>query len=262
VAVGALTQGMLPAPWSSRGHWVDCSVIGDGVLSVYVEGIEDPFFDTAADCFGKDSWALHFGTSFAAPQVTAAAALLFALKPSLQADQVLNLLERSATDVNASNGCRQCPLQRDTFSGWGRLDVAKAIANLEGPLPTPDRLEPNDDAGGSSARLSAAVTSVEGTLDFWDDQIDVYRVYLRKGQLLRLRLEGPEDGNSNLLLWRPGTKRVGNLRTQHLRAAQAIGPGTTHRLGYRARAKGWYYIEVKLATRGFGPYRLSITRRR
>ncbi|CAA9247138.1 MAG: hypothetical protein AVDCRST_MAG41-1754, partial [uncultured Corynebacteriales bacterium] len=41
VAVGALTQSMLPAPWSSHGHWVDCSVIGDGVLSVYVEGQED-----------------------------------------------------------------------------------------------------------------------------------------------------------------------------------------------------------------------------
>jgi hypothetical protein len=69
IAVGALTQDGTPAPWSSHGPWVDCSVIGDGVLSVYVEGREDPFFDTAADCFGKDSWALHFGTSFAAPQV-------------------------------------------------------------------------------------------------------------------------------------------------------------------------------------------------
>jgi Subtilase family len=214
-----------------------------------------------SDC-GPDEFRHAAGTSFAAPQVTAAAALLFALRPALQPDQVLNLLERSATDVNASNGCRQCPLQRDSFSGWGRLDVARAIANLEGPVPAPDRLEPNDDAGANSARLSAAVASVEATVDFWDDQIDVYRVYLRKGQRLRLRLDGPEDANSNLLLWRPGTKRVGDLRTQHLRAAQAIGPGASHKLRYRVRAKGWYYIQVKLTTRGFGPYKLSITRSR
>ena len=214
-----------------------------------------------SDC-GPDEFRHAAGTSFAAPQVTAAAALLFALKPTLQADQVVNLLERSTTDVNASNGCRQCPLQRDTFSGWGRLDVAKAIANLEGPLPAADRLEPNDDAGARSSRLSARVTSVEATVDFWDDQIDVYRMYLRKGQRLRLVLEGPGGANSNLLLWKPGTKRVGDLRTQHLRAAQAIGPGARHRLGYRARAKGWHYVEVKLATRGFGAYRLSITRGR
>jgi hypothetical protein len=69
VAVGALTQQLEPAPWSSRGPWVDCSVLGDGVLTVYVEGTEDPFFDTEPDTFGPDSFALQFGTSFAAPQV-------------------------------------------------------------------------------------------------------------------------------------------------------------------------------------------------
>jgi subtilisin family serine protease len=212
-----------------------------------------------SDC-GPDEFRHAAGTSFAAPQVTAAAALLFALKPTLQPDQVINIIERSTTDVNASNGCKQCPLQRDTFSGWGRLDVAKAIAALDGVIPPPDRLEPNDDAGSSAARLSARVTSVKATIDFWDDQIDVYRIYLRKGQRVRLTLNGPEGTNSNLLLWRPGTKRVGDLRSQNRRAAQAIGPGATHRLAHRATVKGWYYVEAKLATRGFGPYELTIRR--
>jgi hypothetical protein len=72
VAVAALQQDMEPAPWSSYGDWVTCSVIGDGVLSVYVEGCEDPDFDPRyPDSFGPDSFALHFGTSFAAPQVAA-----------------------------------------------------------------------------------------------------------------------------------------------------------------------------------------------
>jgi subtilisin family serine protease len=213
-----------------------------------------------SDC-GPDEFRHAAGTSFAAPQVTAAAAVLFALRPTLQSDQVMNILERSTTDVNAANGCKQCPLQRDTFSGWGRLDVAKAIASLDGVLPAPDRLEPNDDAGTDAARLSARVTSVQATIDFWDDQIDVYRVYLKKGQRLRLGLEGPEGASSNLLLWRPGTKRVGDLHRQNLRAAQAIGPGPWHKLGYRAPSTGWYYVEVKLVTRGFGLYELSITRR-
>ena len=212
-----------------------------------------------SDC-GPDEFRHAAGTSFAAPQVTAAAALLFALKPALQPDQVINIIERSTTDVNASNGCKQCPLQRDTFSGWGRLDVAKAIAALDGVIPPPDRLEPNDDAGSSAARLSAKVTSVKATIDFWDDQIDVYRIYLRKGQRVRLTLNGPEGTNSNLLLWRPGTKRVGDLRSQNRRAAQAIGPGASHKLAHRATVKGWYYVEAKLATRGFGPYELTIRR--
>jgi subtilisin family serine protease len=213
-----------------------------------------------SDC-GSDEFRHAAGTSFAAPQVTAAAAVLLALKPTLQADQVVNILERSATDVNASDGCKQCPLLRDTFSGWGRLDVAKAVAALDGVIPPPDRYEPNDDAGSSAVRLAARVTTVKATIDFWDDQVDVYKLYLRKGQRLRLTLNGPEGATSNLLLWRPGTKRVEDLRTQHLRAAQSIGPGSSHRLAYRAKRAGWYYAEVKLPTRGFGPYELGISRR-
>jgi subtilisin family serine protease len=212
-----------------------------------------------SDC-GPDEFRHAAGTSFAAPQVTAAAAVLFALKPTLQSDQVVNILERSATDVNAATGCKSCPLQRDALSGWGRLDVSKAVAALDGVLPAPDRLEPNDDAGSQSVRLSRAVTSVKATIDFWDDQIDVYRIYLHKGERLRLTLDGPAGATSNLLLWKPGTKRVNDLRKQNLRVAQAIGPGASHKLGYRVPSKGWYYVEVKVATRGSGPYELTLNR--
>jgi subtilisin family serine protease len=214
-----------------------------------------------SDC-GPDEFRHAAGTSFAAPQVTAAAALLIALKPTLQADQVANILEHSATDVNASNGCKTCPLLRDSLSGWGRLDVSKAIASLDGVLPAPDRFEPNDDAGTLAPKLTAAVTSVKATIDFWDDNIDVYRVYLRKGQKLKVALNGPAGATSNLLLWKPGTKRVNDLREQSRRAAQAINPGSSHRLGYRVKTKGWYYVEVKLTTRGYGPYELGITHSR
>jgi hypothetical protein len=188
--------------------------------------------------------------------------VLLALKPSLQPDQVENVLERSATDVNAANGCRACPLQRDSLSGWGRLDVSKAVAALDGVLPAADRYEPNDDAGPQAVKLTAAVKTVKATVDFWDDNIDVYRIYLRQGQRLRLSLNGPAGATSNLLLWKPGTKRVNDLRRQNLRAAQSIGPGSSHRIGYRVPRKGWYYVEVKLATRGAGSYELAINRLR
>ena len=214
-----------------------------------------------SDC-GPDEFRHAAGTSFAAPQVTAAAAVLFALKPTLQADQVANILERSATDVNASNGCKSCPLLRDSLSGWGRLDVSKAVAALDGVVPAPDRYEPNDDAGSQAVKLTAAVKAVKATIDFWDDNIDVYRVYLRKGQRLKLALNGPAGATSNLLLWKPGTARVNDLRRQNLRAAQSISPGSSHRLGYRVLKKGWYYAEVKVTTRGSGPYELTISRSR
>jgi hypothetical protein len=73
-------------------------------------------------------------------------------------------------------------------------------------------------------------------------------------------LDGPAGATSNLLLWKPGTKRVNDIRSQNLRAAQSISPGSSHRLGYRVRKKGWYYVEVKVTTRGSGPYELTINR--
>jgi hypothetical protein len=54
---------------------------------------------------------------------------------------------------------------------------------------------------------------------------------------------------------------INDLHKQRLRAAQAIGGGASKRIVYRVPKSGWYYIEVKLETRGFGPYSLSIVRK-
>jgi hypothetical protein len=214
-----------------------------------------------SDC-GPDEFRHAAGTSFAAPQVTAAAALLFALKPTLQADQVENILERSTTDVNAANGCKSCPLQRDSLSGWGRLDVSKAIAALDGVVPSPDRYEPNDDAGSSAVKLTAAVKSVKATIDFWDDNIDVYRVHLNAHAKLFARLTG--KGTVKLALWAPGTQHVEGLDVDtKSRLTQGTNSGAQVRLSYRAGRAGVYYLEAKLVSRPRDPasYSLALARR-
>jgi hypothetical protein len=73
-AVAAVTQGLLPAEWSSRGAWVDVCCIGEGVRSTFVPGTESPSVDTEFEEFSRDAWALWSGTSFAAPQVAGAIA--------------------------------------------------------------------------------------------------------------------------------------------------------------------------------------------
>lgn len=74
VAVAGLTPRLAPAQWSSRGPWVNCSTVGEGLWSTYVAGTESPIVDPDPEVFEPDAWALWTGTSFAAPQVAGAVA--------------------------------------------------------------------------------------------------------------------------------------------------------------------------------------------
>jgi hypothetical protein len=61
------------AEWSSHGPWVDCSAVGEGIVSTFVKGKEDQQFgsDVYPEDGEGDSWAVWSGTSFAAPQIAA-----------------------------------------------------------------------------------------------------------------------------------------------------------------------------------------------
>ena len=76
VSVAALAPDLLPAAWSSRGFWVNCSTIGEGLSSTYVEGTESVLVDPDQHHFGPDAWAVWSGTSFAVPQIVGAIAQL------------------------------------------------------------------------------------------------------------------------------------------------------------------------------------------
>jgi hypothetical protein len=215
---------------------------------------------------GPDEYRLAEGTSFAAPQASAAAATLIGARPDLQADQVTAILERYAVDVNATNGCRTCPVGRDALTGWGRLDVTAALAALDGPLPPPDRYEPNDDAGGEAFALWGPRSRFDATFDFWDDQNDVYRVRVRKGQRLYAALQGPRGTDPILAVWKPSTRSVDDIRSVYLRAKVSDRSGPNDFIGYRSRRTGWYFLQVKLPTAGTCAaaanclYRLSVVK--
>jgi Subtilase family len=211
---------------------------------------------------GPEEYRVAEGTSFAAPQVSAAAATLLGTDPTLRAEQVIALLERTAVDANASNGCRACPLGRDAYTGSGRLDVTASLAALDGPVPARDSLEPNDNAGRAAYTLWGPKRRIEASLDFWDDQNDVYRLRLRKGQRVYASLIGPPGSDPALVLWRPGTTNVDDLGRQDLRARVSQRTGPNDFIGYRAPREGWYYLQVKLPTQGAGAYRLSVVKTR
>lgn len=92
VAVAALTAELTPAQWSSSGFWVDCSTVGEGVLSTFVAGQESVDLDPDPDTWGENAWAVWSGTSFAAPQVAAAVARIAAETPCLPREALRLLL--------------------------------------------------------------------------------------------------------------------------------------------------------------------------
>ncbi len=268
IGVSALApDGSVPAFSNRDQNFNDISAPGVGIVSTLprsLTALKPGCPDQGYSSCGPIGFRQGEGTSYAAAQVSAAAALLIAAKPTLTPDQVAWVLERSARDVNAGTGCSRCLLQRDQLSGWGELDVAAALRALAGPLPPPDRYEGNDDAGTKAFTLYGRAIEVTATLDFWDDQIDVYRVRLRLGQTVSVSLRGPTGTDAGLVLWRPGTHHVEGLspKLQSRRVTQSTVTGSNQHLLHRARQEGWYYVEVKLATAGGGEYRLRISKSR
>jgi subtilisin family serine protease len=261
LGVSALTHtGNVPDFSNRDAIYNDISAPGSGIFSTLpaaLTALRPTCVDQGFSDCGSEDYRNPEGTSFAAPQVTAAAAVLLALNPALTNSQVVALLEHSADDVNAANGCARCTLLRDPLSGWGRLNVAKAVAALSGPLPAPDAFETNDDAGTHAHTLWGATQSVQATLDYYDDPVDVYRVHIRKRETLHATLSAWAGANVQLELWRPATKKIDQPATvKKLRAAQA-----KRSLAFTAPVAGWYFVEVKIDSPGFGAYALKLAKR-
>jgi subtilisin family serine protease len=209
---------------------------------------------------GPASLSYAIGTSFAAPQVSAAAALLLGTDPALAPDQVIWLLERTARDMNASDGCPACPAGRDALTGWGRLDVAAALAALANgiKLPPPDLYEPNDNAGSQAYRLPAASAPITDSLDYWDDPIDVYALRLEAGQRLYARLTAAPSARIALELWGPGTTDLTAPGVQPV--ARSTTVGAQQRLAFVVPTAGTYDLSATLtrAQRDRAVYLLAV----
>jgi subtilisin family serine protease len=260
IGVGALTRSGNVPDFSDRDPtFVDISAPGVGIFSTFPKALTAAQPDCTAqgytDCALGD-YHKPEGTSFAAPQVSAAAAVLLGVDPALSSSQVTRILERHTDDVNASTGCDQCATGRDKYSGWGSLDVTKAVNFVDaGSLPPSDRLEPNDSIS-QARKLWGTHPALAATLDFWDDPVDVYRVHLAPGQRLQARVAAHwSQAQVHLTLWRPETT---SLHGRNGRVGATAHPGKTQRVAYRARQSGWYYVELRIVHHGAGRYVLKL----
>ncbi|MCA0757498.1 S8 family serine peptidase [Paenibacillus sp. N4] len=130
------------------------------------------------------------GTSMAAPQAAAAAALVWASHKSLKPYQIRELLRQTAKDIGAAGV--------DRSSGYGVLQVDQAVrASLK-----PDRFEPNGTSGTASG--FPLQTQLSAVLNGASDQ-DWYAIEVPYDGTLTIRYEGLV----------PSGKAVPPVRTTH-----------------------------------------------
>ena len=119
LSVGATTRAGRRASFSNTGSWISLAAPGEnvfGAISSYTKASIWPRYMLPGSSKGFYGYAS--GTSFAAPQVAGAAALVWAANPALTREQVSWILKRTASGDG-----------RWTKSvGYGVLDVGRAVA--------------------------------------------------------------------------------------------------------------------------------------
>jgi Subtilase family len=170
------------------------------------------------------------GTSFSAPLVSAAAAWAWTARASEIGDvtQLFELVRLSSRDIGEDGW--------DAESGFGVLDLPSLLTDS---IPDADRSEPNDDidqvvANGLFAQATPPLLArgkkrgtVRATLDWTEDPVDVYRVWVPGRRSVSLRLT--TDADVDLELFRPSAKTV--YYTNHRRALRGPLIGGSYRSG-------------------------------
>jgi subtilisin family serine protease len=122
LSVGATTKSARRASFSNTGSWLSLAAPGEnvfGAVSSYSKARDWPRYPLPGSARGLYGYAS--GTSFAAPQVAGAAALVWAANPTLTRDQVAWILKRTASgDGRWTKGL-----------GYGILDVGRAVASAQ-----------------------------------------------------------------------------------------------------------------------------------
>lgn len=125
VTVAATNRAGARSYYSNYGAVVDIAAPGgetsttaNGILSTLNSGSTTP---------GSDNYAFYQGTSMATPHVAGAAALMYAVKPSITPDEVESILKSSARAFPGT--CSQC--------GSGIVDATAAVVAAQGGTPPP-----------------------------------------------------------------------------------------------------------------------------
>jgi subtilisin family serine protease len=256
--------GAVPS-FSNRDRiYNDIAAPGLGILSILPRPLTARFpscVEQGYSSCGPDEYREAQGTSFATPQVSAAAAVLLSLHPTLHPEQITQILESTAIDLTSTTGCSACGDGRDAYSGWGRLDVGSAIGALSKSLPARDYYEANDDLGPRAYPLTGSNRRVHAAVDFWDDQDDVYAIQLKANQPVYVGLTGVDSSvDLSLAFWLPQARSIEHVPDFKYRVQTSARTGSRQYLSYRPRVGGTFSIQVRMSSPGATRYRLAIVK--
>jgi subtilisin family serine protease len=189
LTVGSTSRSERVSYFSNEGQGIDLAAPGEEIVSA------------TPTWFDPSGYAELEGTSFSAAIVSAAAAWV-ATRRRVNVTQLSELIRSTARDVDEPGW--------DRNTGFGILNLPAALRR---PLPITDPLEPNDDVNQVSAgrvfkHAAPALThpgrasaSVRARLDRSEDPVDVYRIYVPAGHVVRLRVV--PSSNVDLEVFRP-----------------------------------------------------------
>ncbi|MEW5874344.1 MAG: S8 family serine peptidase, partial [Candidatus Zixiibacteriota bacterium] len=137
IGVGASTATDRLGTFSTYNDFVEIIAPGRDVLSLRAFGTDmyAPGGEPEVHIIGE-TYYIASGTSMAAPHVSGAAAVLLSLAPGLSADRVREILTGTADDVVDPYGDGANLPGFDRFTGWGRINLERAIAELPGVFAT------------------------------------------------------------------------------------------------------------------------------
>jgi hypothetical protein len=181
------------------------------------------------------------GTSYAAPAVAGAAAMVQAVKPGLKAQQVFDILRHGATDVGVTGW--------DPDTGFGMLDVSSAIS-----APTPKLLGNEVDDDVMFAKLKPVVPlklgktkTIQDSESAAKDNTDVFRIKLKKGEGITANIANKNSNayfSISLLDRTAGPLDMTNDVAKHI-LKDSGGLSPTPFMGARVKRTGTYYIAVE-----------------
>jgi hypothetical protein len=215
--------------FSNSGPWVDLLSVGTDVL------VPTP----ASIC--TTGYVRVKGTSFAAPGVAGAAAILQAVKPGIKPQQLFDLVRHAATDVGLSGW--------DPDSGFGFLNVLDSMG-----AATPPSLgnEVDDDIVFAKRKPVVKLKvgkarTIKDSLSPAKDNTDVFRITLKKGEAISANVTTKvADALFSVSLYdrTSGVMDLTNDVTKHV-LADSGGLSSTAFMNKRVKKGGTYYIAVE-----------------